>query len=76
MNATAATPLESFHRFVSEQLRSGAAGEISPEQALRLWREKEETLAAVREGLADIEAGRTWPADEVLRELRQSLPET
>ena len=30
-----------------------------------------ETLAAIREGLADIEAGRTKPAEQVSRELRQ-----
>jgi predicted transcriptional regulator len=46
---------------------------MSPEQALALWREHEESLAAIREGLADVEAGRTRPADEVLRELREEL---
>lgn len=65
--------LESFHRFVGEQLKSDNPTPMSPEQALALWREREETIAAIRDGLADIDAGRTRPADEVLRELRQEL---
>ncbi len=31
--------------------------------------DREETLAAIREGLADVEAGRTKPAREVLKRL-------
>ena len=37
--------------------------------------EREDTLAAIREGLADVAAGRVRPADEVMAELRQSLIE-
>lgn len=36
-------------------------------------RQREESLAAIREGLADIDAGRTYPAAEVLRQLFDSL---
>ncbi len=32
-------------------------------------REREETISAIREGLADVEAGRTKPARQVLRAL-------
>jgi predicted transcriptional regulator len=67
--------LESFHEFVARQLASGTAAQMSPEQALARWREREESLAAIREGLADVEAGRTRPAEEVLRELRAELDE-
>lgn len=33
--------------------------------------EREETIAAIREGLADVEAGRTRPARQVLKSLAQ-----
>ncbi len=36
-------------------------------------RQRAESLAAIREGLADIEAGRTYLAEEVLRQLFDSL---
>lgn len=63
MNAPTASELESFHRFVSEKLVTGAA-ELSPEEALDLWRaenpastELAESIAAVRVALADMKAG-------------------
>ncbi|MDZ4687026.1 MAG: hypothetical protein SH850_18270 [Planctomycetaceae bacterium] len=65
--------LESFHQFVGQQLASATAEPMSPEQALALWRERQDSLVAIREGLADVEAGRTRPADEVIRELRAKL---
>lgn len=43
---------------------------MSPEEALARWREQEETIAAIREGLADVEAGRVRPVEDVIRELR------
>lgn len=64
------TTLESFHQFLGRQLASDAADQMTPEQALILWREREAAVAAIREGLADVEAGRVRPADEVLAELR------
>ena len=67
--------LASFHQFVGQQLASDAAAQMSPELVLALWREREETLAAIREGLADVEAGRTYPAADELRELRAELTE-
>lgn len=68
MNAHETSPLERFHRFVGEQLHSGAAVSLSPEEAVVLWRERQETIEAVREGLSDVEAGRTKPLDEFLRD--------
>jgi hypothetical protein len=53
--------LESFHRFLGEQLASGGA-DLTPEECLDLWqtqrRERAETMEAIRQGLADIAAGR------------------
>lgn len=65
--------LASFHQFVGQQLASEDTAQMSPELAVALWREREETLAALREGLADVDAGRTIPAEAVLRELRAEL---
>ena len=67
--------LASFHQFVGQQLASDTAAQMSPELALALWREREETLAAIREGLADVDAGRTYPVEDVIRELRAELNE-
>lgn len=41
--------------------------------AVAIWREREETLATIREGLADVQAGRTFPEEHVIRELRAEL---
>jgi hypothetical protein len=63
--------LESFHQFVGQQLASATAEPMSPEQALALWRERQDSLAAIREGLADIEAGRFKTLEEFDRDFRQ-----
>ena len=67
--------LESFHRFVEEQLKNGRS-KLSPEQVLAMWRERLNTIQSVRRGLDDVEAGRTRPADEVLADLREDLDNT
>ena len=71
MNPAETNVLQSFHQFLGRQLESASAALISPEQALALWREEQETIAAVREGLADVNAGRTKPLDQFDREFRQ-----
>lgn len=73
MQSVQPNSLASFHKFVGQQLQSDAAETMSPEEALALWRDREESLEAIREGLADIEAGRTYPAEDVIRELRSRL---
>jgi predicted transcriptional regulator len=73
MSSLHTSPLESFHQFVGQQLASARVAQWSPEHLLALWRERQETVAAIHEGLEDVEAGRTRPADEVLRELRAEL---
>ncbi len=67
--------LASFHQFVGQQLASEDTAQMSPELAVAIWREREETLDAIREGLADVEAGRTFPAEEVIRQLLAELHE-
>lgn len=64
MNHREPTTLESFHRFLGKQLETEAAIDMSPEQALEIWREEWETLAAIREGLEDVAAGRTASLQE------------
>src|SRR5690348_9445302 len=49
-----------------------AAVLITPEEFDR-WRESESFLAAVREGLADLEAGRVIPDDELEHALDQEF---
>lgn len=66
--------LEAFLGFAAERLRQGDS-RISPEEMLSQWRERMETVVAVREGIADFEAGRSRPADDVLREIRDGQPE-
>ena len=71
MESVQTNTLARFHQFVGQQLASEAAAQLSPEKALAHWREREETLAAIREGLADVEAGRTIPLEDFDRDFRQ-----
>lgn len=71
--------LDNFHSFASERLTSGGNG-LTIDDLVIEWdsvRNREEINAAIREGLADIDAGRTRPADEVTEELRRkhNIPE-
>ena len=68
MNSPSQSTLESFHQFITEKLQSDVDAQMSPEQALALWRERQETIGAIREGLADVEAGRTKPLEQFLRD--------
>lgn len=65
--------LASFHQFIGQQLASESAAQMSPELALAMWRERQDAVAAIREGLADVDAGRTYPAEDVIREMRAEL---
>jgi hypothetical protein len=77
MSAHFDNELAQFNEFVSQRLISGPA--ISPEEALDLWRahhpiseELAESVQAVKEALADMEAGdRGMPFDEFIAELRE-----
>ena len=68
--------LDSFHQFATEKL-GGGGSELSWPEVFHLWRienpsavEEAEIYAALDESLEDIEAGRTQPVDEAMRELR------
>lgn len=50
----------------SERLAGDSGGE---DAASRRQSERESVLAAVREGLADVRAGRTQPADAAIRRI-------
>jgi hypothetical protein len=78
MSTDAHHELLSFHQFVGEQLNAGQPC-LSPEEALEAWRlqnrspeEYAEDVQAVREALADMEAGDTGtPAEIYLAEFRK-----
>jgi hypothetical protein len=53
--------LQSFHAFVAKQLADGSL--LSPEEALARWRERADTIAAVRDGLQAVANGRFKPLD-------------
>ena len=69
--------LADFHQFATEQLGNGNS-DLSLEKLLDLWRathpieeELQESVAAVRQAIRDMELGDTGrPAEEHLRELR------
>jgi predicted transcriptional regulator len=65
--------LDNFHRFATQRLTSGQA-DLTIDDLVTEWdssRNRDEISAAIREGLADIDAGRTRPAHEVAEELRR-----
>lgn len=66
--------LECFSQFARERLNNGGAESLT--RLVSEWeaqRESEETLADIRQGHADIEAGLGKPADVVFAEIRQRL---
>ena len=71
--------LDAFHHFATARLADGAS-RLSFDELVVEWestRDRDEINAAIREGLADVEAGRHRPADEVSEELRNkhSIPD-
>jgi predicted transcriptional regulator len=65
--------LDNFHRFATQRLNSCEA-DLTIDDLVTEWdssRNRDEINAAIREGLADIDAGRTRPAHEVTEELRK-----
>ena len=66
--------LESFHQFVGKQLQSPSTTiPPTPEQVLALWREEQDTLAAIKQGLLEMEAGEGIPLDEFDRQIREKF---
>jgi predicted transcriptional regulator len=62
-----------LEQLVREELASGEYGSEDDVllEAMRSLRERNETIAAIREGLADTEAGRVFPLEEVDAEMRE-----
>jgi hypothetical protein len=60
--------LQDFQAFISRQLNN-AGPAPSLEACLRLFRERNDVLQAVEEGMSDAAAGRTQPLEEFLEEL-------
>jgi hypothetical protein len=70
MGVEAKNDLKNFHDFVADQLANGGA-ELTPDQVLVMWRERVDTITAVREALDAVDAGRTKPLDEFSKDFRQ-----
>jgi ABC-type transporter Mla MlaB component len=70
-----AKQLEAFHRFGAEQLAQ-TDGELSWDELLILWESRNNRASAndaIREGIADVDAGRFQPVDEALESVRQEF---
>lgn len=63
--------LKSFHDFLAKKVQ--AKEDISPEEAMAQWYEHLAVIESIKQGIADADAGRTTPADEALRVLRERL---
>jgi predicted transcriptional regulator len=75
MSMQSPTDSEAFYEFLGQTLSHGDR-ETPPESLLRKWRaqrEYEETVEAIREGMADIEAGRCRPFEEFAAEMRKKF---
>jgi predicted transcriptional regulator len=67
--------LRAFRRYIDDHLTNSAV-EMTLDEALVNWEienqtdeQRQETIEAIREGLADVDAGRTRPAEDVIRDL-------
>ncbi len=69
--------IDSFHRFASDRIANGGA-DLSFQEIVSLWKldnpsdeERAEVIAAINEGVKDIESGNHRPADEFMDEMRR-----
>jgi len=72
MNPQATSELASFREYLDQRISDGES-DLKPEVVLRDWRETQDSLQGIRRGLADADAGRVRPADDLLNELRARL---
>lgn len=75
MSTTVPTDAQAFYAYLGRSLQNGAS-ETPPEAILRRWRaekEYEEACEDIRQGMADIQAGRGRPLQEVASEIRRKL---
>jgi hypothetical protein len=64
--------LDTFYHFASCRLEEGFVESLS--DCVNQWEiEKAETIAAIKEGLEDVAAGRTQPFEEAIAEIRAEL---
>ena len=61
--------IQDFNRFVDERLANGGADSLR--ELVVEWEERQEVNAAIRRGIADIDAGRTGPFFESQDQFRQ-----
>jgi predicted transcriptional regulator len=67
--------IDSFHSFAMQELPNCSPGQ-QLEDLARKWqlqREQEETLASIRRGIADADAGRVQPLSKVDERIRTEL---
>lgn len=67
--------LDSFHHFASEKLEAAGA-EFTWDELFVLWdstKHRASANAGIREGLADVQAGRYQPAAEAMEEIREEF---
>lgn len=72
MSTPAGSELFNFREYLDQRINEGEV-ELSPENALREWRELQESLQSIRRGIADADAGRTRTAESLLDELQARL---
>jgi len=63
--------LKDFHRFAKEKLANGGVESLS--QLAAEWEEFRDTVADVRQGITDFEAGRHKPAEQAFADIRKKL---
>ena len=61
--------IQDFNRFVDERLANGGANSLR--ELVAKWEERQEVNAAIRRGIADVDAGRTEPFFESQDQFRQ-----
>lgn len=72
MSSPAISELRSFRGYLDQRIAGGEV-ELTPENALRDWREMQECLHSIRRGIADADAGRIRTAESLLDELQARL---
>ncbi len=71
MSVAKSSSLAEFYQFIGKILDSNPVDPVSPEHAWTSWQSHRATLAAIQDGLSDVEAGRTSPLGDFDREFRQ-----
>lgn len=61
--------LELFNRFIGSRLADGTASSI--DEAYSQWKEQADLLLSIQRSLEDVEAGRTKPWTDFVREFRE-----